>query len=208
MTRPFALLPAVLAMAAVVTASNILVQFPLGSYLTWGALTYPFAFLVTDISNRVAGPAYARRVVIAGFAAGILCSLIAAAVDKTTLRIAVASGAAFLAAQMMDIGVFNRLRQGSWWRAPLVSTLLSATLDTVIFFSVAFSAAFAFIDRSDDVAWAAAQVPLWFGQGPQVPLWAALGAADWTVKLALAAVALIPFRVIVGNLLARAAENR
>ncbi|AXC49170.1 VUT family protein [Paracoccus suum] len=208
MTRPIALLPAVLAMAAVVTASNILVQFRLGDHLTWGALTYPFAFLVTDITNRVAGPAAARRVVVAGFWVGVLCSLAAAALDKTTLRIAIASGTAFLAAQTLDISVFNRLRAGSWWRAPLVSTLFSSTLDTMIFFSLAFAAAFRAIDPADDVSWAAEQVPLWFGHGPLVPLWAALGAADWTVKLGLAALALIPFRIIVGNLLRARAESR
>lgn len=208
MTRPFALLPAVLAMAAVVTASNILVQFRLGDHLTWGALTYPFAFLVTDITNRIAGPGAARRVVVAGFVVGVLCSLAAAALDKTTLRIALASGAAFLAAQTLDISVFNRLREGSWWRAPLVSTLFSSTLDTIIFFSVAFAGVFAAIDPADDVSWAAEQVPVWFGHGPLVPLWAALGAADWSIKLALAALALIPFRIIVGNLLRRRAEIR
>lgn len=206
--RTIALIPAVLAMAVVVTASNILVQFPLGDYLTWGALTYPFAFLVTDIVNRIAGPASARRVVVAGFAAGILCSLIAAGYDRTTLRIAVASGTAFLAGQLLDVSVFNRLRQGSWWKAPLVATVVASTLDSLIFFSVAFAGVFSVIDRADDVSWAAEQVPLWFGHGPVAPLWAALGAADWTVKMVLAAVALIPFRVIVGNLLARRAESR
>lgn len=205
MTRPFALTPAVLAMAAVVTASNILVQFPLGDHLTWGALTYPFAFLVTDVTNRVWGARAARQVVVAGFIAGVLFSLAAAAVDKTTLRIALASGAAFLAAQSLDVAVFNRLRQGSWWRAPLTSTLVSSTLDTVIFFSIAFAGVFTFIDPAEDVSWAAIPTPLWFGHGPMVPGWAALGAADWSVKLALAAVTLIPFRVIVARLLARPA---
>ena len=202
------LLPGVLAMAAVVVASNVLVQFRLGDWLTWGALTDPFAFLVTDLTNRLQGPAAARRVVLAGFVVGLACSLVAAGLGRTTLRIAAGSGAAFLAAQMLDIAVFDRLRAGSWWRAPLVSTLFSATLDTVIFFSVAFAGVFAAIDPSDDVSWAAERVPLWFGQGPAVPLWAALGAADWTVKLALAALALVPFRIIVGNLLRGRAESR
>lgn len=197
----FSLLPAVLAMAVVVIASNILVQFRLGDSLTWGALTYPFAFLVTDVTNRVAGASAARRVVVAGFVVGVACSLIAARYEATTLRIALASGAAFLAAQMLDIGVFNRLRAGSWWRAPLVSTLVSATLDTAIFFSLAFAARLAFIDPTDDVSWANEAVPL-LGSGLHVPLWTALGVSDWLVKLALAAFALIPFRVIVARLTA------
>lgn len=207
MTRHSPLLPGVLAMAAVVTASNILVQFRLGDWLTWGALTYPFAFLVTDVINRIAGATAARRVVVAGFAVGVLCSLAAAALDKTTLRIALASGTAFLAAQLLDVAIFDRLRRGSWWRAPLVSTLVSSSLDTVIFFSLAFAAAFAFIDPADDVAWANELVPL-FGAGPMLPLWAALGTADWLVKLALAALTLVPFRLIVFNLLQRRAESR
>lgn len=205
MPRPMRLLPAILAMAAVVTSSNILVQFRLGEALTWGAITYPFAFLVTDITNRLAGPAAARRVVIVGFAVGVLCSMIAASLGETTIRIATASGTAFLAAQLLDVAIFNRLRQGNWWRAPLVSTLFSASLDTMLFFSIAFSAAFIFIDPADDVAWAAEMVPL-LGHGFAVPLWASLGVADWCVKLALAVVALIPFRIIVSNLLARRAE--
>ena len=189
------LLPGMLAMAAVVTASNILVQFRLGEWWTWGALTYPFAFLVTDLTNRLAGAAAARRVVLAGFAIGILCSLIAAGLDRTTLRIAIASGAAFLGAQLLDITIFNRLRAGRWWRAPLVSTLFSSTVDTLIFFSLAFSSAFVFIDRADDVAWANEMLPL-LGLGPQSPLWLSLATADWLVKLALAGLALVPFRLI------------
>ena len=113
------LLPGVIAMAAIVVASNILVQYPLGTFLTWGALTYPFAFLVTDLVNRLEGPAAARRVVFAGFATGILCSFIGTQImgefgPLVTLRIALGSGIAFLCAQLLDISVFNRLRQGSW----------------------------------------------------------------------------------------------
>ncbi|MFN3578133.1 MAG: queuosine precursor transporter, partial [Tabrizicola sp.] len=145
------LIPGVLAMAAIVVASNILVQFPLGAFLTWGALTYPFAFLVTDLTNRLQGPAAARRVVLAGFAAGILCSFVGTQITGefgplVTLRIALGSGLAFLFAQLLDVAVFDRLRQGSWWKAPLVSTLLSSTLDTALFFTIAFSATLTFLE--------------------------------------------------------------
>lgn len=207
MHRSLPLLPGILAMAAVVTASNILVQFRLGEWWTWGALTYPFAFLVTDVTNRLAGAAAARRVVLAGFAVGILCSLVAAGMERTTLRIALASGTAFLAAQLLDVAVFDRLRAGSWWRAPLVSTLLSSTLDTLIFFSLAFATAFTFIDPADDVAWANEVLPL-LGIGPQAPLWLSLATADWLVKLALAAVALVPFRLLTGSRWPAPADSR
>ncbi|SIS58855.1 VUT family protein [Phaeovulum vinaykumarii] len=196
MPRLGALLPAIVAMAMVVVASNILVQFLLGDWLTWGAFTYPVAFLVTDLTNRFHGPAAARRVVVAGFVVGVLCSFAAAGLDKTTLRIALASGLAFLSAQMLDVAVFDRLRAGSWWRAPMVSTLLGASLDTAIFFFVAFSAALIPLEPAVDTLWAAETVPL-LGQGPGAPLWVSLAVADWSVKLALAVVALIPFRLIV-----------
>lgn len=203
------LIPGILAMAAIVVASNILVQHPLGAYLTWGALTYPFAFLVTDLTNRLQGSAAARRVVLAGFATGILCSLIGTQIvgefgPLVTLRIAIGSGLAFLTAQLLDVSVFNRLRAGSWWKAPLVSTLVSSTLDTAIFFSVAFSASLAFIEPGNDVSWATAPGPL-LGFGPDVPFWASLAVADWLVKLLLALVALLPFRLIVGRLLVKVA---
>src|SRR5690606_31350433 len=129
------LLPGILAMAAIVVASNILVRFLAGPWLTWGAFTYPFAFLVTDLANRLHGPAAARRIVFAGFLVGVACSLVAAGLEATTLRIATGSGAAFLCAQLLDIAVFNRLRRGSWWKAPLVSTLFGSAADTAIFFS-------------------------------------------------------------------------
>ena len=115
-------LPGILAMAAVVVASNILVQFLLGDWLTWGAFTYPIAFLVTDVMNRVYGVAAARRVVFAGFAAGVLCSLIGTQVmlqgdgysfPAVTLRVALGSGTAFLVAQLLDVQIFDRLRH---WR--------------------------------------------------------------------------------------------
>lgn len=188
-------------MAIIVVASNILVQYHLGAYLTWGAITYPFAFLVTDVMNRVYGPGPARRVVLVGFVIGVACSMIAAGLDKTTLRIAIASGTAFLLAQMLDIGVFDRLRHvGGWWKAPLVSSFLGSALDTALFFSIAFAAQFSFIDRADDVAWANEMVPL-LGFGPEAPVWASLASADWMMKMMLALLALVPFRIIVRNIL-------
>lgn len=203
------LLPAILAMAAIVVASNILVQHPLGAWLTWGALTYPFAFLVTDVTNRLHGPAAARRVVVAGLVTGILCSFIGTRIEGefgplVTLRIAVGSAVAFLAAQLLDIAVFDRLRQGRWWKAPFVSTLASSTLDTAIFFPIAFSAALVALEPANDVSWATGAVPL-LGLGPEGPLWLSLAVADWAVKIAIACLALVPFRIIVGRLMARVA---
>jgi queuosine precursor transporter len=197
------LLPGVLAMAAIVIASNILVQFLLGDWLTWGAFTYPFAFLVTDLMNRLHGPRTARRVVLAGFGTGVICSLIGSQIPGAfgplvSLRVALGSGTAFLAAQLVDIGVFDRLRSGNWWRAPLVSSLAGSALDTALFFTIAFSASLAWIAPEVDVAWANEPVPL-LGAGPLLPLWMSLGFADFMVKLALAMIALLPFRVIVGR---------
>ena len=197
-------LPGILAMAIIVVASNILVQFLLGDWLTWGAFTYPFAFLVTDVMNRVYGVAAARRVVIAGFVVGVICSLIGSQIvgefgPLVTLRIAIGSGLAFLTAQMMDVAIFDRLRAGIWWKAPLVSTLVGSSLDTLIFFSVAFAAQFAFLEPANDVSWANEAVPL-LGLGPMAPLWVSLGVADWLVKRALSLVALLPFRAIVTKL--------
>lgn len=196
-------------MAAVVVASNILVQFLAGPWLTWGAFTYPFAFLVTDLTNRLLGAPAARRVVLWGFVTGLACSAVGTQIQGefgplVSTRVALGSAMAFLLAQMLDIAVFNRLRAGSWWRAPLVSTLVSSTLDTVVFFSIAFSATLAFIDPAVDVAWAGEAVPL-LGAGPVAPLWVSLALADWGVKLALALVALLPFRLAVARFAARVA---
>ena len=205
MTR--SLIPGILAMAAIVVASNILVQHLVGQWLTLGAFTYPFAFLVTDLTNRLQGAAAARKVVIAGFIVGVICSLIGSQImgefgPLVTLRVAIGSGLAFLAAQLVDITVFNRLRSQGWWRAPFVSTLIGASLDTAIFFSVAFSASLSFIEPGNDVTWATGLLPV-LGVGPIAPLWMSLATADWLVKLSLAVVALIPFRVIVTNLTKR-----
>jgi uncharacterized integral membrane protein (TIGR00697 family) len=203
------LIPGVIAMAAIVVASNILVQYPLGLYLTWGALTYPFAFLVTDLTNRIAGPAIARQVVLVGFVIGVVCSFVGTQIvgeygPLVTLRVALGSGLAFLTAQLLDIAVFNRLRQGSWWKAPLVSTLISSTVDTAIFFTVAFSAALTVLHPGTDVSWATEAGPL-LGVGPDAPFWVSLAVGDWLVKLAMALVALVPFRLAVARITTKVA---
>jgi uncharacterized integral membrane protein (TIGR00697 family) len=209
MTRSY--LPGILAMAAIVVASNILVQFLFGQWLTWGAFTYPLAFLVTDIMNRVYGAESARHVVVAGFVVGVICSLIGTQImlqgdgysyPAVTLRIAIGSGLAFLTAQLVDIAVFNRLRAGAWWRAPLASTLVGSSLDTAIFFTVAFSASLSMIEPQNDVSWAGEILPM-LNAGPEAPLWVSLALADWLVKLSLALLALVPFRIIVGQLMPR-----
>ena len=206
-------IPGILAMAAIVVASNILVQFLiLDGLLTWGAFTYPLAFLVTDVMNRVYGAGPARRVVLAGFVTGIVCSLIGSQImlqgDGYTyaavpLRIAVGSGTAFLIAQLTDVAVFNRFREGRWWHAPLVSTLIGSALDTALFFTIAFSATLSFGATADEaISWAHGPVPF-MTAGPDAPLWVSLAFADWMVKLALALIALLPFRIIVGAMLPR-----
>jgi len=124
----------IVAMAVIVTASNIAVQFPINDWLTWGAFTYPVSFLVTDLTNRALGPARARRVVYVGFALAVALSWIFA-----TWRIAAASGSAFLLAQLLDIAIFDRLRRAAWWRAPFVSSTLASALDTAVFFGLAFA---------------------------------------------------------------------
>ncbi len=201
-------IPGIIAMATIVVASNILVQFLYGNWLTWGAFTYPLAFLVTDVMNRVYGAPTARRVVLIGFVVGVICSLIGTQImlegdgysyPAVTLRIALGSGLAFLTAQLIDVAIFDRLRAGRWWRAPLVSTLVGSSLDTALFFTIAFSASLAFIEPGNDVSWAGEVMPL-LGAGPEVPLWVSLAVADWCVKLSLALIALVPFRLIVGRL--------
>ena len=203
------LLPGIVAMAIVVVASNILVQHLFGQWLTWGAFTYPFAFLVNDLTNRFQGPAAARRVVLAGFATGVVCSLIGTQINGefgplVTLRVALGSGAAFLAAQMLDVALFDRMRNGTWWKAPLFSPLIGSTLDTAIFFTIAFSGALSFIEPASDVSWAGIPLPL-LGVGPMVPLWISLATADWLVKLVIALVALVPFRLIIARISAKVA---
>lgn len=199
MNKPF--LIGVAAMALVVVASNILVQhLLLDGLLTWGAFTYPFAFLVTDLTNRFLGRDAARKVVFVGFGVGVACSLVASQImgefgPLTSIRIAVGSGIAFLTAQLIDIAVFNRLRDRDWWRAPLASTLVGSTVDTAIFFTIAFSASFIWMDPNQPNGWARDMAPF-LTFGAEMPLWISLAVADWAVKLAIALVALIPFGVI------------
>lgn len=194
-------------MATIVVASNVLVQFLLlDGLLTWGAFTYPLAFLVNDVMNRVYGPAQARKVVFAGFVTGVICSLIGSQImlefgPAVPLRIAIASGTAFLVAQLMDVAIFDRLRDGVWWRAPLASTIVGSILDTVIFFTLAFAAFVPFYGEAANAAisWAWDPVPF-MTVGGMAPLWVTLAFADWLVKLSMALIALIPFRVIVSRL--------
>jgi len=163
--RPLDLALPVAAMILVVVASNILVQSPINDWLTWGAITYPVSFLVTDLTNRRFGTRNARRVVYAGFVLGVIMSAWFAG-----WRIALASGGAFLAAQLIDIFIFDRLRKGDWWRAPLLSSFLATTLDTFLFFSVAFV-------------------------GTAVP-WLTLATGDLGIKIAMAVILLAPYRAL------------
>ncbi len=208
MTR---LLPGILAMAAIVVASNILVQFLiLDGLLTWGAFTYPLAFLVTDVMNRLYGAAQARKVVFAGFAVGIVCSLIGSQImlefgPAVALRVAIGSATAFLIAQLLDVAIFSRLREGAWWRAPLASSLIGSTVDTALFFTIAFAGFLSFGAWADaQVTWAQDPAPFLL-TGPDLPLWITLAVADWGVKIAIALIALVPFRLIIGRLATRAA---
>jgi len=203
------LLPGILAMAAIVVASNILVQHQFGAFLTYGAFTYPLSFLVNDITNRLQGVQAARRVVLAGFVVGLACSFVGTQLHNdfgplVTLRVALGSGTAFLVGQLFDVTVFDRLRRAAWWRAPLISTLLGSTIDSVIFFTIAFAASLTFLEPSSDVSWAAVSGPL-LGSGPEVPLWVSLAVADWGVKFGIALFGLLPFRLIVAKFSIRVA---
>ena len=159
----------VTAMAIIVAVSNFLVQFQIGDWLTWGAFSYPIAFLVTDLINRRVGPEAARRVVYVGFACGVALSLY-----TSTARIALASGTAFLLAQLADVWLYNRLRRiTSWWQTPLISSTVASVLDTALFFSLAF----AFTDVR----------------------WVRLAIGDYGAKIAVACTMLIPFRLLMGE---------
>ncbi|MGV8985649.1 MAG: queuosine precursor transporter [Cypionkella sp.] len=198
------LYPGIFAMAIIVVASNILVQHPLGAFLTWGALTYPLSFLVNDITNRLKGAPAARTVVLVGFVVGLVCSVIGTQIHGefgplVTLRIALGSGTAFLVGQLLDVTLFNRLRRAEWWRAPLISTLMGSTIDSVIFFTIAFSASLTFLEPWSDVSWAATPGPL-LGFGVVVPFWVSLALADWCVKFGIALFGLLPFRLIVAKM--------
>ena len=184
---------ALVAMTLVVLSSNILVQHPfthwgLGYYLTWGAFSYPFSFLVTDLANRRFGTQGARRIVYVGFVLAVALSVVLA-----TPRIAIASGAAFLVSQLLDIGIFARLRDKAWWLPPFVSSVISSALDTAIFFSFAF--------YCDVVPGLGLTISGMLGQAGiadeciALP-WVNLAFADYGVKLALAAIAIAPYGAI------------
>ncbi len=200
MTAIRSLVPFAAAMTLVVVASNILVQYPvqaslgvvnLAEFLTWGAFTYPAAFLVTDLTNRTFGPARARLVVAAGFVLAVALSIWLA-----TPRIAIASGSAFLMAQLLDVSVFDRLREGKWWRAPFVSSLLGSALDTVLFFAIAFAPAFAMLDFGAESGSLGFAVPL-LGVGISVPLWVSLACGDFLVKVLVGMAMLVPYGLFV-----------
>ncbi|MCX8999201.1 queuosine precursor transporter [Rhizobiaceae bacterium BDR2-2] len=182
-------------MTLIVVASNFLVQFPvnariagidLADILTWGAFSYPVAFLVTDLTNRQFGPSAARRVVFAGFVVGVSLSFFTA-----VPRIAIASGTAYLVGQLLDISVFNRLRRQAWWRAPLTGSLVGSVLDTAIFFSLAFAAFFVFLGPNDDFALEASAI---LGVLPaDAPRWVSWAISDFAVKMLIGLVMLLPY---------------
>lgn len=191
--------PFMLAMAVIVVASNFLVQFPvqlnlgsiqLAEILTWGAFTYPVAFLITDLANRKFGPSNARLVVAAGFILAVVLSIWLA-----TPRIAIASGTAFLVAQLLDVSVFDRLRNSTWWRAPLISSLLGSALDTVLFFGLAFAPAFGVLDFGGEDGSLGFAVPF-LSVGAEVPLWISLAVGDFIVKVLVGLAMLLPYGVV------------
>ena len=164
-------------MGVVVLASNYLVQFPVNHYglneiLTYGAFSYPIAFLITDLANRSFGKIIAKKIVYLGFTIGILFTLIFSTNfgDLISIRIAVGSGIAFITAQLLDVQIFDQLRKKKWFIAPFTSSLIGSVVDTFIFFSIAF-----------------------YGTG--VP-WVTLSLGDLAVKFIVALVMLIPFRIL------------
>lgn len=189
---------AVAAMAAIIAGSNYLVQFPvhvtlgainLADLLTYAAFTFPVAFLVTDLTNRLFGAAAARKVVYAGFAIALVVSIMVA-----SPRIAIASGSAFLISQLLDVSIFDRLRAGTWWRAPLVSSILGAVVDTFIFFSFAFAASLSFLGEGLDFA--VQPAPLLGVLAMEAPRWVSWALGDLVVKVAMALVLLAPYGVL------------
>ena len=166
-------------MGVIVLLSNYLVQFPVQYYglekvLTYGAFSYPVAFLITDLANRSYGKIIARKIVYIGFVIGILFTILFSTnfTDLISIRIAIGSGLAFLIAQLLDVQIFDRLRKKKWFVAPLTSSLIGSTVDTFLFFSVAF-----------------------YGTG--VP-WVTLSFGDLTIKVFVALIMLIPFRLLLG----------
>tara|TARA_A100001011_G_scaffold15270_2_gene15959 strand:+ start:563 stop:1195 length:633 start_codon:yes stop_codon:yes gene_type:complete len=188
----------IIAMSLIVLVSNILVQFLLGNWLTWGAFTYPLAFLVTDVCNRFYGPSAARKVVLFGFIIGVICSLIGTQIDGefgplVTFRIALGSATGFIISQFIDISVFNSLRKLKWWKAPLISSIIGSLLDTMIFFFIAFSTTLIVLEPLNDISWAAEEIPI-LGLFGIAPYWVSLAFADFFVKLCLIFISLIPFK--------------
>jgi uncharacterized PurR-regulated membrane protein YhhQ (DUF165 family) len=166
-------------MGVIVLLSNYLVQFPVQYYelekvLTYGAFSYPVAFLITDLANRSYGKIIARKIVYVGFVIGILFTILFSTnfTDLISIRIAIGSGLAFLIAQLLDVQIFDRLRKKKWYVAPLTSSLIGSTVDTFLFFSVSF-----------------------YGTG--VP-WVTLSFGDLTIKVFVALIMLIPFRLLLG----------
>ena len=168
-------------MGLIVLASNFLVQFPINHYgleeiLTYGAFSYPIAFLITDLANRSYGKIAARKIVYLGFTIGVIFTLLFSTnfADLISVRIAIGSGTAFLVAQLLDVQIFDRLRKKQWFIAPLGSSLIGSTIDTFLFFSISF-----------------------YSTG--VP-WVTLSLGDLAVKIFVALVMLIPFRMLLGTL--------
>ena len=168
-------------MGAVVLASNYLVQFPIKHYgleeiLTYGAFSYPIAFLITDLANRSFGKIVARKIVYIGFGIGISFTFLFSTnfTDLISIRIAIGSGTAFLVAQLLDVQIFDKLRKKEWFVAPLTSSLIGSTIDTFIFFSISF-----------------------YGTG--IP-WITLSLGDLSVKIFVALMMLIPFRLLLKTL--------
>ena len=168
-------------MGVVVLSSNYLVQFPIKYYgleeiLTYGAFSYPIAFLITDLANRSYGKMIAKKIVYIGFAIGISFTLLFSTnfADLISVRIAIGSGAAFLVAQLLDVQIFDQLRKKKWFVAPLTSSFIGSTVDTFLFFSISFYAT-------------------------GIP-WVTLSLGDLAVKIFVALVMLIPFRLLLGTL--------
>jgi len=212
---------ALAAMVVVVAASNILVLYPLQAHLgsvnladllTWGAFTFPFAFLITDLTNRYDGPRNARLVVLVGFLVGLGLSFYLSynplpwnpeGGPATTQRIALASAAAFLTGQLLDIAVFSRLRANkSWFLPPLAGSLFGSIIDTTIFFTVAFAPALAGVDALFGLDDGSLGFPApWLGVGPDVPLWTSLATGDFMVKFLAALLLLAPYRALMGRIM-------
>ncbi len=178
MNKKFILLSSI--MGVVVLSSNFLVQFPVNYYglneiLTYGAFSYPIAFLITDLANRTYGKIIARKIVYFGFLIGITFTLFVSTnfADLISIRIAIGSGSAFLVAQLLDVQIFDKLRKNIWYIAPLISSLIGSIVDTFIFFSIAFA-------------------------GTDVP-WITLSLGDLAVKLFVALVMLVPFRLLLNT---------